>query len=123
MCADVGRVLPLVRDLEDRAWAARFIENFVNDDLRARPDVGATNVGSLMRRHDDARRIDVGALVARLGLPGHHAPQCSDQELIARNLAALPLSRCERKLVLCVVILRRHRFDLQLAGRSIAHRC
>lgn len=104
MCRFLGLVMPSVAGPSDRSWAAQCIDRFF--DAQPLPaeafsdDLAVRNMIAMMRRRSDVPVIDLDAFDARLRSLDLPSPESFDGGVIARNLAALPLTACERKIVL-----------------------
>lgn len=104
MCRSLGLVLTSRVSPLDRLWAAQCIDRFF--DARVLPgesvsdDLAASHLVALMRRSVDRPDIDLDAFDVRLRSLDLPSPESFDGGVVARNMAALPLTVCERKLVL-----------------------
>lgn len=104
MCRSLGLVLASIVSPLDRLWAAQCIDRFF--DARVLPgesvsdDIAVSQMVALMRRSDDRPDIDLDSLEARLRSLDLPSPESFDGGVVSRNLATLPLTVCERKLVL-----------------------
>lgn len=104
MCRSLGLVLTSRVSPMDRLWAAQYIDRFFNAGvLPGEPvsdDLAVSQMLALMRRADDRPDIDLDAFEARLRSLDLPSPESFDGGVVARNLAVLPLTVCERKRVL-----------------------